>query len=119
MATGNPNLYCSNACGFQAVNAMSVQFATLLFCLVVVGGSLERLPEAPAVKPSESANTVVSQLQHQEPASSRHQPLDCLSPTPHLELSRVSHGQIFENSNLAHELTVLRQATDRSPPLFF
>src|SRR3989442_14710574 len=62
-----------NARGYKT---MSAPIAACLLCLLIVGASLDRLPDPPAVKPQGNLNTLVSQLHSQVPFAARNHASD-------------------------------------------
>jgi len=97
---------------------MRVQIAACLLCLMVVGGSLDSLPDPPAVKPQHNQNNLVSQLDCHVPLAAESHASDFLTCTPHLQAEVSSIGKIFEGGGSSHKLAFVRQATDTSPPCF-
>jgi hypothetical protein len=87
-----------------------------LLCLMIVGGSLDRLPDPPAVKPHGNRNTLVARLDYQV-AVAANAVSDCAAAAPHFQ-DRFSLRQIFEGTGSSHKLDFVRQATDTSPPYF-
>jgi hypothetical protein len=90
-----------------------------LLCLLIVGGSLDGLPDPPAVKPQGNQNAVVSQLHYEVPVAARNHASDCLACAPHFQPRLFSFGQVFENRGPSYDLTFVCQAADNSPPCFF
>src|SRR5258708_16199617 len=104
-----------NAQGYKTTRA---QIAACLLCLLIVGASLDGLPDPPAVKPQGNRNTLVSQLHHHVPVTAKNHASDCLACAPHFQASLSSFGQIFEGRGPSYDPTFVRQATDTSPPCF-
>jgi hypothetical protein len=94
---------------------MRVQIAASLLCLMIVGGSLDSLPDPPAVKPQSNHNNLVSQLDYHASLAAKNQASACLT-CPHLQATVFSFGPIFESSGPSHKLAFVRHATDISPP---
>jgi len=98
---------------------MKVQIATCLLCLMIAGGSLDSLPDAPAVKPQRNQNNLVSRLDCHVPVAAKQHALDCLACAIHFQASLFLFDQIFESGGPCYKLTFVRQATDTSPPYIF
>jgi hypothetical protein len=94
---------------------MKVQIAACLLCLMIAGGSLDSLPDPPAVKPQRNQNNVVSRLDCHVPVAAKQHALDCLA-CAHFQAILFSFDQIFESRGPSRKLTFVRQATDTSPP---
>jgi hypothetical protein len=97
---------------------MRVQIAICLLCLMIVGGSLDGLPDPPAVSPQRNQKNVVSHAYLHVPVAAKNHALDCLARAPHFQASFFSFGQIFESRGPSYKLTFVRQAADTSPPCF-
>lgn len=97
---------------------MRVQIAACLLCLLIVSGSLDTLPDPPAVKPQRNQNNLVSQLDYHVPVAAKNHASDRLTCAPHFQARFFSFGQISESRGPSHKLTFVRQATDTSPPCF-
>jgi len=104
-----------NERGYKTVKA---QIAACLLCLLIVGASLDGLPDPPAVKPQGSLNNLVSQLHSHVPLSAKNHASDCPASAPHFQANLFSFGQIFEGRGPSHDPTFVHQATDASPPCF-
>src|SRR5438309_7647347 len=102
-----------NARGYKT---MSAPIAACLLCLLIVGASLDRLPDPPAVKPQGNLNTLVSQLHSQVPFAARNHASDYLAFHPHFQASLISFGQSLEGRGPSYDPTFVHQATDTSPP---
>ena len=98
---------------------MKVRIATCLLCLMIAGGSLDSLPDAPAVKPQRNQNNLVSRLDCHVPVAAKQHALDCLACAIHFQASLFLFDQIFESGGPCYKLTFVRQATDISPPYIF
>jgi hypothetical protein len=97
---------------------MKAQIAACLLCLLIVGGSLDRLPDPPAVKPQRNQNHLVSQLDYHVAVAAENGALDRLACAACLQVSLFSFGQIFERRGSSYDPTFVRQAADTSPPCF-
>src|SRR6267142_6560390 len=95
---------------------MRIQIAACLLCLMMVGGSLDGLPDPPVVKPQGNQNSLVSQLHYHVPLLAKSHPSDCLASAPHFRASLFLIGQIFPSRGRFRWLILVRQATDTSPP---
>jgi hypothetical protein len=104
-----------NAQGYKTIGA---QIAACLLCLLIVGASLDGLPDPPAVKPQGNLNNLVSQLHSHVPFAAKNHASDCPAYAPHLQASLFSFGQIFEDKGPSYNPTFVHQATDTSPPSF-
>jgi len=97
---------------------MRVQIVACLLCLMIVGGSLDTLPDPPAVKPQRNQHSLVSRLDYHVPVVAMNHASDCLACAPHFQASLFSFGQIFDSRGPSCKLIFVRQATDTSPPCF-
>jgi len=104
-----------NARGYKT---MSAPIAACLLCLLIVGASLDRLPDPPAVKPQDNPNNLVSQLHSHVPFAAKYHASDCPASAPHFQASLFSFGRIFEGRGPFYDPTFVQQATDTSPPSF-
>jgi hypothetical protein len=102
----------------QSHKTMRAQIAACLLCLLIVGTSLDGLPDPPAVKPQGNLNNLVSQLHSHVPVAPKNQSSDCPAYAPHFHSSFFSFGQIFEGRAPSCDPTFVYQATDTSPPCF-
>jgi hypothetical protein len=102
----------------QGYKTMRVQVAACLLCLLIVGASLDGLPDPPAVKPRGNLNNLVSQLHSHVPFAARNHASDCPASAPHFQASLFSFGRIFEGRGPFYDPTFVQQATDTSPPSF-
>ena len=102
----------------QGYKTMRAQIAACLLCLMIVGASLDRLPDPPAVKPQGNLNNLVSQLHSHVPFAAKNHASDCPASAPHFQASLFSFGQIFEGRGPFYDPTFVHQATDTSPPCF-
>ncbi|SRR6266403_2808480 len=97
---------------------MTVRITACLLCLMMVGGSLDGLPDPPVVKPRGNQKNLVSQLHYHILFVAKSHASDCLASAPHFRASLFSIGQIFQNRGPSYALILVRQATDTSPPWF-
>jgi hypothetical protein len=102
----------------QGYKTMRSQIAAYLLCLLIVGASLDGLPDPPAVKPQGNLNNLVSQLHSHVPFAAKNHASDCRASAPHFQASVFSFGQIFEGNGPSYDPTFVHQATDTSPPSF-
>jgi hypothetical protein len=98
---------------------MRVQIAGCLLCLMIVSGSLDTLPDPPAVKPQRNQNDLVSQLDYHLAVAVETHALDCTTCAPYVQARLFSFGLIFEGRGPSYDSTFVRQATDTSPPPCF
>ena len=113
MAISNTLSRRINAQGYKTMRA---QIAACLLCLLIVGASLDGLPDPPAVKPQGSRNNLVSQLHSHVPFAAKNHTSDCPASAPHIQAGLFSFGQIFEGRGPSYDPTFVHQATDTSPP---
>jgi hypothetical protein len=97
---------------------MKVQIAACLLCMMIVGGTLDRLPDPPAIKPQRNQKNLVTHFADREPVAAKNHASDCLTRPPHFQGGGLSFGQIFESKSPSCNLSSVRQATDTSPPCF-
>ena len=102
----------------QGYKTMRAQIAACLLCLLIVGASLDGLPDPPAVKPQGNLNNLVSQLHSHVPFAAKNHASDCPASAPHFQASLFSFGRIFEGRGPFYDPTFVHQATDTSPPSF-
>lgn len=95
---------------------MRIQITACLLCLMMVG--VDGLPDPPVAKPQGNQNNLVSQLRYNVLFVPKSHVSDCLASVPHFRASLFSIGQIFQNRGPSYTLTLVRQATDTSPPCF-
>ena len=103
MAVSNTLSRRTNALGYKTVRA---QIAACLLCLLIVGASLDGLPDPPAVKPQGNRNNLVSQLHFHVPFAAKKHASDCPASAPHIQASLFSFGQIFEARGPSESLQV-------------
>ncbi len=101
--------------GYQTLRA---QIAVCLLCVLIVGASLDGLPDPPAVKPQGNLKNLVSQIHSHVPFAAKEHASDCPASPPHFQASLFSFGQIFEGRGPSYDPTFVHQATDTSPPSF-
>jgi len=97
---------------------MKVQIMACLLCLIMVGGSFDRLSDPPAVKPHRSQNSLVSRLDCHVPVATKNHATESMASAPHFQASLFSLGQILESRGPSNKLAFVRQAADTSPPCF-
>jgi hypothetical protein len=102
----------------QGYKTMRAQIAACLLCLLIVGASLDGLPDPPAVNPRGNLNTLASQLHSHVPFAVKNDASDCSASAPHFQASLFSFGQIFEDRGPTYDPIFVHQATDTSPPRF-
>jgi hypothetical protein len=102
----------------QGYAIMRAQIAACLLCLLIVGASLDGLPDPPAVKPQRNQNTLISQVGHHIPFTAKNQALVCLANVPHFQASLLSLGQVSEGKGPSFDPDFVLEATDTSPPCF-
>jgi hypothetical protein len=104
-----------NARGYKTVRS---QIAACLLCLLIVGASLDGMPDPPAVKLQGSLNNQVSQLHSHVPFAAKNHAPDCPTSAPHFQANLFSFGRIFEGRGPSYDPNFVYQATDTSPPCF-
>jgi hypothetical protein len=102
----------------QSYRSRKAQIAACLLCLVMVGTSLDGLPDPPAVKPPGNPYNLVSLLHSHVLFAAKSQASDGPAHAPHFQASLFSFGQIFEGRGPCSDPTFVHQATDTSPPCF-
>ena len=104
-----------NAQGYMTMRA---QITAFLLCLLMVGASLDGVPDPPAVKPQRNQNNLVSLVGRHMPVAAMKHASDCLAHAPHFQPGLFSFDQIFDGRGPSYDPTFVRQATDASPPCF-
>jgi hypothetical protein len=95
---------------------ISFRIAACVLCLMIVVGTLDKLPDPPALSPQGSGNTLVSQLDTKISVPVRNNNSDCLARLAHFQASLFSFGQIFESKRPSFKMNFVRRAIDSSPP---
>ena len=95
---------------------LKVQITACLLCLLIVGGSLDGLPDPPAVKPQGNQSKLVSQADHHAPVAANDHALDCVACGPHVQAMLFLSSQFLERRGPSFKLTFVRRAADSSPP---
>lgn len=98
---------------------MRLQIASCLLCLMVVGASLDRLPDPPALKPQGNRNNLAFQIRHHVPATAKNHTSGCPTGAPHFRNGALSFDQLFESKGPSYEMIFVHHAADTSPPSFF
>jgi hypothetical protein len=102
----------------QGDKTMRARIAACLLCLLIIGASLDGLPDPPAVKPQGNLYNLVTQLHSHVPFAANNHASDFLASAPHFQASLFSFGRIFEGRGPTYDPTFVHQATDTSPPCF-
>src|SRR6266550_8116649 len=89
---------------------LKVQITACFLCLLIVG-SLDGLPDPPAVKPQGNQSRLVFQADHHAPVAANDRALDCVACGPHVQ-ARLLSGQVIENRGPSFNLTFVRRAAD-------
>jgi hypothetical protein len=97
---------------------MSARIAACLLCLMMVGASLDGLPDPPIVKPQGNQNNPIFQLHHPTLFLAKSPAWDCLASAPHFWVTFFSIGQTLQNRGPSYASILVRQASDTSPPWF-
>jgi hypothetical protein len=102
----------------QGYKTMRAKIAACLLCLLIVGASLDGLPDPPAIRLQGNLNNLVSQLHYHVPFAAKKHASDCPAYAPNFRASLFSVGPIFEGRGPSYDPTFVHQATDSSPPCF-
>jgi len=97
---------------------MRAQIAISLLCLMMVCGSLDTLPDPPAVRPAKTQINLVSQLTDHAVISAGNYAMACLACVPQFQAGLFSFRRISEGRGPSFDPDFARQATDASPPWF-
>jgi hypothetical protein len=97
---------------------MRVRIVACLLCLMMIGGSLDGLPDLPVVKPQGNQNNLVPQLHYHVPFAAKSHASNCLATAPCIRAGLFPNCQIFQNRGPSYARTLIGQATDTSPPCF-
>ena len=109
-----PNwFHASNVGGDGAI--MKLQIIACLLCLMVLVSSLDTLPDPPAIQPQAVQSILLSQICHVAVAA-KNLELDWLAWASQFPSSLSALDQISESGKPGYEFTLVRQATDTSPP---
>ena len=95
---------------------LKVQITACLLCLLIVGGSLDGLPDPPAVKPQGNQSKLVSQADHHAPVAANDDALNCVVCGPHVQAMLLLSSRFLESRGRSFKLTFVRRAADSSPP---
>ena len=97
---------------------MKAELVACLLCLLIVGVSLDGLPDPPAVRRQGNLSDLVLQ-QHSHVAGASKLVWDYAASALHFERRLSWVTQICEGKRPSYDLAVVRQATDVSPPCLF
>jgi hypothetical protein len=97
---------------------LKVRITACLLCLLIVGGSLDGLPDPPAVKPQCIQSKLISQADHHAPVAANDHALDCVACSPDVQARLLLSGQFLESRSPSFNLTFVRRAADSSPPCY-
>jgi len=97
---------------------LQVQITACLLCLLIVGGSLDGIPDPPAVKPTGNQSKLVSQADHRAPVAANDHALDCAACGPQVQALLLLSGQFLESMGPSFNPTFVRRAADSSPPCY-
>jgi hypothetical protein len=97
---------------------LKVRITAFLLCLLIVGGSLDGLPDPPAVKPQGDQCKLVSQADQHAPFAANDHALHCVACSPHVQAGLLLSGQFLESRGPSFSLTFVRRAADSSPPCY-
>ena len=97
---------------------LKVQITACLLCLLIVGVSLDGLPDPPAVKPQGNQSKLVSHTDHHAPVAANDDALHCVACGPHVQAMLLLSSQFLESTGPSFKLTLVRRAADSSPPCY-
>jgi hypothetical protein len=97
---------------------MRMRIVARLLCLMIVVGSLDRVPDPPAVKAYGDQTNTISRADHHVPVTAKKHTTDCANCARHFRADLFWFGQIFESREPASRLSFVRRASDASPPSF-
>jgi hypothetical protein len=97
---------------------LKVQITACLLCLLIVGGSLDGIPDPPAVKPQGNQSKLVSQADHHAPVAANDHALGCVACGPQVQAMLLLSGQFLESMGPSFNPTFVRRAADSSPPCY-
>jgi len=97
---------------------LRVQITACLLCLLIVAGSLDGIPDPPAIKPQGNQSKLVSQADHHEPVAPNDQALDYVACGPQVQAMLLLSGQFLESRGPSFNPTFVRRAADSSPPCY-
>src|SRR6266481_8604128 len=84
---------------------LKVQITACLLCLLIVGGSLDGLPDPPAVKPQGNQSKLVSQADHHALVAANDHALDCAACRTHVQARLFLSGQVLVSRGPFFKLT--------------
>ena len=96
---------------------MKVQIAVWLLCLLFAGGSIDTLPDPPAVKPQSVQKNLIPQLDDHAGVAAENHLLESAARAVDFQ-GTFLFGQNFEGEITSYDPTFVRQSTDSSPPCF-
>jgi len=118
----NSDRVCERASGILSrrnsspiYKTLKVQFTACLLCLLIVGGSLDGIPDPPAVKPQGNQSKLVSQADHHAPVAANDHALEC---GPQVQAMLLLSSQFLESRGPSFNPTFVRRAADSSPPCY-
>ena len=95
------------------MNPVRAQLAACFLCLLLVGISLDGLPDPPAVKPTGNLSGLVALLHTYVTLAASNHVREYSGSVLHFQANLV-----FEDEEPPFGLIVVSQATDASPPVF-
>jgi hypothetical protein len=95
---------------------MKVQIAVWLLCLLFAGGSIDTLPDPPAVKPQSVQKNLIPQLDDHAGVAAENDALELVARAVDFQSGVFLFGQSFEGEIASYNPTFVRQSTDSSPP---
>jgi hypothetical protein len=99
--------------------AAATQLLACLLCLMIVGGSLDRVPDPPAVTSRRGQTNSISRVNDGVPLPTATHASGRPICTLHFHSNVFWFGQIFESKEPAYRPSFVRRASDASPPFFF
>ena len=97
---------------------MKVQIAVWLLCLLFAGGSIDTLPDPPAVKPQSVQKNLIPRLDDHIGVMAENHALESVARAVDFQSGMFLFGQKFEGEIPSYDPTFVRQAADSSPPCF-
>lgn len=97
---------------------MRLKVLACLLCLMVIASSLDTLPDPPAIQPQAAQSILLSQIVCHVAITAESPDLGRLAWASQFPLSLFALEQITESGRAGYDFTLVRQATDTSPPYF-
>jgi hypothetical protein len=97
---------------------MKVRILAFVLCLMVIATALDTLPDPPAIQPQAAQTVLLSRIVCHVPIAAKNLELNRLDWASQFPLSLFALDQISESGSVGNELSLVRRATDTSPPYF-